>query len=167
MVRRSSPPACFGLSVFLIAVLDAATTIIAAFVEVLAAIVLAHIDLELLGGLLALPAVVTVAGSKVAFGEEGLNAAAGKKLDVDPAKECATEMGEIGDTLAPAAGGIERTHQNDEDPDRHHVFGLHAEGQGEHKNFAIPIKDTVGEQDAVDSTRRADGGHGRSDAQDA
>src|SRR5271157_6185031 len=69
-------------------------------VPVIAAVVLAHVDLELARRALPLPAVVSVAEAEPSLRGCEAKAATGNKLQEDVSEQCAAEVGHVGDGLS-------------------------------------------------------------------
>src|SRR5579872_7140599 len=125
-------PPGLRLTVLFVAIRYAWAAVVAIFVEVVGAVMLAHVHFKLFRRLLPFVTVVAIAGSEIHFGEEGLNTPPRHKLDVDPSEQCAAQVSEISDPLAFSCGAVQCAHQSNENPDRHHVTCFHGEREWEH-----------------------------------
>src|SRR6476469_2782879 len=156
-------PARFALAVLLFFGWLLAAAVIAVFVEVHLAVILAHVHLELAGRAAAFPAIVGVTNPEVLLRGRQRQPTTRNHFEVDEAEERAAEMGHIGD----AAGVLKCSHQRDEDETDNDVFRLDGERQREHEQLAVAIKNAERHQDAVDPARGTDGQRARSDAKEA
>ena len=115
-----------------------------------------HVDFEFFGGLAALGAIVVVPHSVVTLRYSIEKATAGQKFDVNEAKEQSTQVGEVG-YIGPRSwsGRLNRPKQGDEDQSNHKIFCFNADGNRKQHDFAFPVQQSEGGQNAKNAAGRA------------
>src|SRR4029078_12241303 len=112
-----------------------------------------HVDLEFLGGLAALGAIVVVSHSVVKLGYRLEKAPTGKKFYVHQTEEKSTNMGGIGNVGSWArTSRLDCTQQCDEDQSNHEIPCPDTDGNWEQHDFSVAVEQSESGQNTEDAS---------------